>query len=177
MTDLGLISLFLFLHVGAAIIAFGPTFAFPIIGSFAAKEPMHGNFAARINEAIEDRIVIPFALSMPVTGVLLIYFAKFNLTDRSAWWLGIAIVLYIIAIYVAVVLQRPLVHKLVALTTRPPAGAPAGATAPAGGPAGGPPAGPPPELPATARAVQRNGMILGVLLVLIVVLMVVKPQF
>ena len=47
MTEFGLLTLFLFLHVGAAIIAFGPTFAFPVIGGMAAKEPMHGNFAIR----------------------------------------------------------------------------------------------------------------------------------
>ena len=129
MTEQGLLSLFLFLHVAAAIIAFGPTFAFPLIGRFASREPMHGNFAARINEAIEDRLVIPFALSMPVTGVFLIYFAHFNLLDRSAYWLDLAILVYIAAMFVAIVVQRPLVQKVVHLTTRPaaPAGAPVGA--------------------------------------------------
>jgi hypothetical protein len=173
MTDLGLLSLFLFLHVGAAIIAFGPTFVFPLVGGFASKEPMHGNFAARINEAIEDKLVLPFALTMPISGAFLIYFAHFNLLDRSAWWLDIAIVAYIAAIGISVFVQRPLVQKVVHLTTRP---APALGAAPAGPPAG-PPPGPPPGLMETTKAIQRNGSILGILLVIIVLLMVVKPQF
>lgn len=173
MTDQGLLSVFLFLHVGAAIIAFGPTFVFPLVGGFAGKEPMHGNFAARINEAIEDRIVLPFALSMPVTGIFLIYFAHFNLLDRSAWWLDLAILAYIVAIGISVVVQRPLVQKIVHLTTRPAA---APGAAPVGPPAGAPP-GPPPGLLETTKAVQRNGQFLGVLLVFIVLMMVVKPQF
>ena len=83
MTEYGLFTLFLFLHIGAAIIAFGPSFAFPIIGAMAGKEPMHGNFATRVNEALEDRLVLPFAISMPFTGVFLIWFGHTNLLDRS----------------------------------------------------------------------------------------------
>jgi hypothetical protein len=172
MTDQGLLSLFLFLHVGAAIIAFGPTFVFPLIGRFAGKEPMHGNFAARVNEAIEDKVVLPFAFTMPISGVFLIYFAHFNLLERSAWWLDLAILAYIAAIGISVFVQRPLVQKVVHLTTRP---APAPG-APAGPPAG-PPPGPPPGLLETTKTIQRNGQILGVLLVFIVLMMVVKPQF
>ena len=202
MTDPGLISLFLFLHVGAAIIAFGPTFVFPIVGRFAAREPMHGNFAIRINEAIENKLVIPFALTMPVSGALLIWLAHFNLLDRTAWWLDLAIVAYVIAISMAILLQRPAIEKLIHMTSRPPAGAPAmagdpamagapamggaaamapGASAMGGAPgmarAGGAPMGPPPEIAAITAMIRRNGSITGILLIVIVVLMVVKPQF
>src|SRR5437016_1599044 len=83
MTEVGLFSLFLFLHVISAIIAFGPTFTFALIGAAGAKEPQHGNFGLRLAETITDRVVIPVALTMPVTGVLLIWFGHFNLTDRS----------------------------------------------------------------------------------------------
>src|SRR5438094_475600 len=97
-TDQGLLTLFLFLHIGAAIIAFGPTFAFPLIGALARTEPAHTNFAVRINHLLTVRLVIPFALTMPVTGLFLIYFAHVNLADRSGWWLDIAIVVYIVLI-------------------------------------------------------------------------------
>jgi len=173
MTEYGLFTLFLFLHIGAAIIAFGPTFAFPIIGGLASKDPMHGNFASRVNEALEDKLVLPFAISMPFTGVFLIWFAHVNLLDRSGWWLAIAIVLYAIAITLAVAFQRPLVHRMVQLTA---GGPPPGAGS--GGPAvGARPAGPPPELLATGKKIQRNGQILSILIVLIVLLMVTRPQF
>ena len=177
MTEYGLFTLFLFLHIGAAIIAFGPSFAFPIIGAMAGKEPMHGNFATRVNEALEDKLVLPFAISMPFTGVFLIWFGHINLLDRSGWWLDIAIVLYAIAITLAVAFQRPLIQRLVRLTAGgPPPGA--GAGGPAGEPAAGArPAGPPPEILATTKKIQRNGMILSVLVVVIVLLMVTRPQF
>ena len=171
MSDQGLVSLFLFLHVGAAIIAFGPTFVFPLIGSMSGKEPMHGNFGLRLSEMMEDRLVIPFALSMPVTGLLMVWFAHFDLTNRAFYWIDIAIVLYIIAMVIAIGLQRPNVQRLVAMTSRPPA------TAPASPGPGAAPAGPPPEFLAGVAASRRNGMILTVLLVAIVFLMVVKPQF
>ncbi len=177
MTDFGLFTLFLFLHVGAAIIAFGPTFAFPLIGRMASKDPAHANFAARVNEVLEDKLVIPFAISMPITGVFLIYFGHVNLADRTGWWLGIAIVLYAIAITIAIAIQRPLVQTLVRLTAGgPPPGA-GGPPAAGGAPAGGRPMGPPPAVLETVKAIQRNGKILGILIVLLVLLMVVKPQF
>ena len=55
MTDFGLFTLFLFLHILSAIVAFGPTFVFPIIGAMSSKEPAHGNFGVRINEIVTDR--------------------------------------------------------------------------------------------------------------------------
>ena len=182
MTEVGLFSLFLFLHIGAAIIAFGPTFTFPVIGGMGARDPMHANFAVRVTEALEDKFVLPFAISMPFTGVGLIYFGHINLADRSGWWLSLGIVLYVIALYIAVFVQRPTVQHMVKITAGgpPPGAGPAGSAGlggAAGGPGSGRPAGPPPEVVATARKIQRNGGILGLLIVLIVLLMIVRPQF
>jgi hypothetical protein len=178
MTEQGLISLFLFLHIGAAIIAFWSTFAFPIIVSLAANEPQHRNFAIRANEAIVARLVIPLALTMPITGLLLIWFAHFNLLDRVFWWLDIAIVLYVILVYVGIFLQHPALLRAIELTSRPPGGQGASAMPGApGAPAAGAPAGPPPEVAAAGARIQRNGIVLTILIVVIVFLMVVKPQF
>jgi uncharacterized membrane protein len=168
MTDQGLLTLFLFLHIGAAIVAFGPTFIFPLIGAMARREPAHTNFAVRINEMLTDRVVIPFALTMPVSGLFLIYFAHVNLADRSGWWLDIAIVLYVILVSIGIFVQRPTVRRMVELTSNPP---------PAPAPGSPPPSGPPPAVRETAAQIQRNGSILGVLIVVIVLLMVAKPQF
>lgn len=168
MTDLGLLSLFLFLHVGAAIIAFGPTFTFPLIGAMGGKEPAHGNFAVRVNEMMADKLVIPFALTMPVSGAFLIYFAHVDLTARTGWWLGLGIILYIIAISIGIFVQRPTVRHLVELTSKAP---------PPPAPGSPPPSGPPPAIRETAAKIRRNGSITGLLIVLIVLLMIVKPQF
>ena len=88
----------LFLHVLGAIAAFGPTFAFPIIGAMGGKEPQHANFATRVSAAISDRLVIPLAIVQGVTGVLLILISGRDLTAPSSRWLLLAIVLYAIAL-------------------------------------------------------------------------------
>lgn len=169
---------FLFAHVLGAIIAFGPTFSFPIIGRMGGMEREHGNFATRVSAMVSKVQVAPFALLQGVTGVSLILTR--NIDVMKASWLMVAIVLYLTALGYALFVQTPAVQKVIAMTSGgPPAGArpadgpPLGAP-PAGGPPGG---GPPPELMAAVRKVQRGGMILAGLIVTIVFLMVVKPKF
>lgn len=157
----------LFLHVLGAIIAFGPTFAFSIIGAMGGAEPQHANFATRVSHRIGDILVEPFAISMGVTGALMIWAAEIPFLDASMRWLQIAIVLYLIALGLALFVSRPNVKRIIALS---------------GGEGGAPPAGPPtgpppPELLGAVAIVQRIGMILIVLLVTIVFLMTVKPDF
>ena len=151
----------LFLHVLAAVVAFGPTFAFPIIGGMGGREREHANFAVRVSETVTSRIVLPVALTMPVTGVGMIVIAGLDLASRAYWWLGIAIVLYVIAISIGVLNNLPASRRMIELTSAPPA----------------PGSGPPPELPALRNRVVRGGMVNTVLIVVIVLLMVVKPQF
>jgi uncharacterized membrane protein len=152
----------LFLHVLGAIAAFGPSFAFPIIGAMGGKEPQHGNFATRVSETISGRLVYPIGITLPITGALIILVRGIDLSSRAYWWLGIAIVLYIIAYGYSFFSQRKTVERLIEITSGPP---PAGAT------------GPPPELPGLVQRIQRGGMLLTALLLAIIFLMVVKPQF
>ena len=62
----------LFLHVMGAIVAFGPTYAYSIMGRMAGREPQHANFSTRQVEAISRGPVYPLAIIQGVTGVLLI---------------------------------------------------------------------------------------------------------
>jgi hypothetical protein len=159
MDQLTVFRLFLFLHVVGAIVAFGPGFAAAVAGAMVAKEPQHANFFARTQVAIGNRLVTPAALSMAVTGVLMILVLGWSTIVGPKLWLPVAIVIYIIAIVYAVAVQAPAGRKLVELTATPPApGSP-----------------PPPELPATARRVRTGGIALSTLIVIIVFLMVVKP--
>lgn len=151
--------LLLFLHVMGAILAFGPTFAYSIMGAMAGREPQHANFSARQVEAIGNKLVYPLAIFQGVTGVLLIVASGRNLTTEK--WLGIAIVLYAIALTYALTVQRNALHRLIELTSTPPA----------------PGSAPSPEIPATVKKIQRGGMFLGLMIVVIVFLMVVKPTF
>jgi hypothetical protein len=161
--DLGqLFPFFLFLHILGAIIAFGPTFAFSIMGGLAGKEPQHANFSSRQVAAISRGIIYPLAIIQGITGLLLIASGKIDVSTRP--WLAIAIVLYLILLYYGLVVQRNALHHLIELTSTPP-------------PPGTPSGPPPPEVMAAVKKVQRGGMFLGILIVVIVFLMVVKPTF
>ena len=161
-----LVPWFLVLHVLGAIIAFGPTFTFSVIGGLGGAEPMHGNFATRISEAITTRRVIPVGLTMPVTGIGLIWSVGIDPFASHTRWLAAGIVLYAVALTYALAVQLPTVRRIVAMTSGPPPGAP---PAP-------PPGGPPPGLMEAVRKVQRGGMLLSGLIVVIAFLMVVKPN-
>ena len=161
-----LIPWFLFLHVLGAIIAFGPSFSFPIIGAMGAADRPHGNFATRVGLAISTKRVVPVALTMPVTGIGLIWSAGFDVFSATSRWLLLGIVLYVLLFTFAVTVQIPTTRRIIAMTSGPPP-----ETAPDAAPAG-----PPPELMALIRKVQRGGMFLSVMIAVIVFLMVVKPN-
>ena len=149
----------LFLHIMGAIVAFGPGYAVMVTGPMAAKEPQHANFFARTQLATALRLVTPASLSMAVTGILMIATRGYSNIVGSRWWLGVAIILYVIAIVYSMAVQAPAGRKLVELTSSPPA----------------PGQLPSPEIPATARRVRLGGMFLAALVVVIVFLMVTKP--
>lgn len=153
----------LFLHVMGAILAFGPTFAYSIMGAMAGREPQHANFSSRQTEAIGNKLVYPLAILQGVTGVLVFISAP---TDefKVGFWLPLAIVLYATALIFALTIQRNALHHLIQLTSTPP-------------PPGTPPGPPPPEVLVTVKKIQRGGIFLGALIVVIVFLMVVKPTF
>ncbi len=161
-----LIPWFLFLHVMGAIIAFGPSFSFSIIGAMGAVDRSHANFATRVSHAISTKRVVPFALSMPVTGIGLIWSAGIDPFTRDTRWLALGILLYIVLLTFGLTVQIPTTQRIVERTSGPPP-----ETAP-----GSAPSGPPPALMALILKVQRGGMFLGVMVAVIVFLMVVKPD-
>jgi len=154
------LAIFLFLHVMGAIIAFGPTFSFPIIGKMGGAEPQHANFATRVTAAIADQRVLPLAVFQGITGVALILVTGINLLATR--WLLVGIVLYLITLGYNIFIGTPRVKKIIEMTSAPP---PPGAS------------GPPPELLAAIVSSRRGGMFNAVMIVLIVILMVTKPQF
>ncbi len=149
----------LFLHVFGAILAFGPTYAFRIIGAKGGAEPQHANFASRVTEAIGTGQVYPLAILQGITGVLLLLLVKINLLGTP--WLLLGIALYLVALVYALTIQRNTLHDVIEMSSAPP-------------PADAPP-GPPPALLAAVQKVQRGGMFLGATIAVIVFLMVVKP--
>jgi len=155
----------LFAHIFGAVVAFGPTFAFPLIGGMGGKEPMHANFATRVSGAIAKKITWPLALLQGVTGVALLLLSGRDLTQAANYWLDAAIVLYVGALVYSHYVQTPRVGRIIEMTSTPP-------PPPAPGVA---PAGPPPALLALIKGVQQGGKILTGLLTVIFFLMIVKP--
>jgi hypothetical protein len=150
----------LFLHIAAAIIAFGPTFVFPIIGSLLEKNPASAHFAVELMHKIETRLVLPVALTMIVSGIGLIFSANIDLTKTP--FLGVSIVLYLIALGIAFFNQVPTTAKLLEATA-------------VGPPPGAPPGPPPPHIAALINRARVGGQVLSALLITIIFLMVVKP--
>jgi uncharacterized membrane protein len=154
----------LFLHVMGAIIAFGPPFAFMILGPMTGREPAHANFALRFQEATSKRLIVPLAVFQGVTGVLLIWKVGINLFATG--WLLVAIVLYLAALAIAFLVLIPTVNELVEATSAPP---------PPPAPGAAPPSGPPPHIAALVRRARLASMTNAALIVVIVFLMVTKP--
>lgn len=159
-----LLLILLFLHVGGAILAFGPTFTFPILGPMAGREPQHVNFALRFQLRVATRLIVPLALFQGVTGLLLVWKISFDLLTRG--WLLVGIALYLVALVVTIGIGLPTIRKLIELTSGPPPTPPPGAA---------PPSGPPPHVAALVKRGRQVGMIQAVLIILIVFLMVTKP--
>ena len=181
MTSEGLFGLFLFLHVLGAIVAFGPGLSLGAIGAFGGREPQHANFAARLGHMLSTKVVIPVGLTLPLTGAALIWIAQIDLSARQNWWLGLAIVIYVIAILFAIFVQTKNAERVIELSAGGPPPGPAAAMAgsPSTSPAGAParPGGPPPHIAAAIARVRQGGIFLSIMIVTIVLLMVVKPRF
>jgi uncharacterized membrane protein len=150
-----LIAILLLIHVAGAIIGFGPTFTFAILGPMAGRSGAHGIVLLEAMEAIEKRLTTPVALFFqPASGVAMIFVAGFNNAFFSHYWLWSAIIIYVVAIYLSFMGQNPRLAKMIAIAK----------------------AGPPtPEFLKLAQANARGGQILTVLLVVIIILMVTKP--
>jgi len=155
----------LFLHVMAAIVAFGPTFSFAIIGAMGGREREHAYFANRLSQRIGHILVEPFAISMLFTGALLIWAGEIPLFQPDTRWLLLSIVLYVMALLLSFFVSQPNVRRIVAMQA-----AAAGAEGPPAGP-------PPPEMLRAITVVQRTGMALGLLTLTIVFMMVMRPNF
>jgi hypothetical protein len=153
----------LYLHIAAAILAFGPTFTFPIFGAAIAKEPAHTGFALRLQERIARGMVVPIGLTVLVTGIAMILTVHINLTKTP--YLGAAIVLYLIALGLSLGVLLPAVSRMIRLAD----------AMPPGGPPPGAPPGPPPAMVPLISRVRIVGGITSLLVLVILFLMVVKP--
>jgi hypothetical protein len=143
----------LFLHILAAVIAFGPIFVFPLVGVLAAKSPQHIAFAVAINHAIEERLVLPIGSTMLISGAGLIWTANINFFTTP--YLIVAVVLYLAALGIGSGVLLPNTKKMMGIVE-----------------GGG---GPKPELFRLIKANQQFGGALIVAFLVIVFLMIIQP--
>jgi uncharacterized membrane protein len=158
------LALLLFLHVFGAIVAFGPTYAFILLGPMAGREPQHVNFAIRFQHLISSRVILPLAVLQGITGLLLVWRTGIDLFATT--WLLVAIVLYVIALAIGFGVLLPTASKLVEATSAPP---------PPPQPGEPPRQGPPPHIAALVRRARMAGTTNAILILVIVFLMVTKP--
>jgi hypothetical protein len=156
-----LVIILLIVHVFSAILAFGPTFAFPFIAMAARNEPMHANFAIRTIAKVSHVIVLPVAVSMLVSGLLMVWQLHINLFATP--WLLTALAVYLVAMGLATGVMLPTEKKLIAMTDFLRTGQP---------PEGGPPLA---QITAAGKRMQITGMVLSLLILTMVVLMIWKP--
>lgn len=154
---MGYFEILLLIHIAGAIIGFGPTFAFAVLGPMSGK--LGGPQAVGILKgmvAIERRLVIPVAtVFQPLSGVLLIFESGRNQNFFDHEWLWISILLYIVLYYTAVFVQTPTVHKVVELAEDGKAGTP--------------------EFLQNVAKTQKIGPVITVGLTIIIFLMIAKP--
>jgi hypothetical protein len=156
----------LFVHILGAIVAFGPTFVFPLIAGSAERSRRDLQiFGLRLNHLIETRVVVPVALTMPISGAALIIDTHIDLAKTN--WLTTAIGLYVVAVILAVVHQVPTTNRLIKLAEATPTAGPGGAAAAATASAS--------EIAALFTRLKAVGGVLHLLVVTILVLMVWAP--
>ena len=155
----------LFLHVMGAIIAFGPTYAFIILGPMTGREPAHANFALRFQEA-HFQAADPASGDISRASPACCSSGRSGINVFATTWLLVGIVLYVIALATAFMVLIPTTAKLVEATSTPP---------PPPAPGAPPPSGPPPHIAALVRRARMAGMFNATLIVVIVFLMVTKP--
>lgn len=154
-------------HLLCAIVGFGSTFVYPIIGAHASK--VRGVGAAEISNASEKAgkfLSEPFIIGNGVFGVALALAGPYDFGDR---FVGIAFGLYVVAMVVSFGLHLPNLKKMNGLANELAAMGP-----PPAGAAGGPP----PqalEMERRGKLAARNGGILHLLFAAVLILMVWKP--
>ena len=156
MFDPEMLQLWKFLHYLGAIAAFGYGFYAPVFGMAVAREPQHSNWFSRAAKRVSNFVITPFAIFMFITGAALIETSV--AWEWSTRWLSVAMLLYFIALFIALFLQRSSLNKVIALSGEPPG-----------------PDGPPAELLKHSQRMKIYGVVLLLLTLAILALMVWKP--
>ncbi len=143
---------FKFLHVLLAIVAVGFNATYGILLGRASKEPEHTRHVLDSVRFLDQRVANPAYGLLLVTGLIMVWVGD---VDLMQFWLATAIVLYVLAALLGIVLYAPVVRgQAAALEREGPASA---------------------EFQRLSKRGAVLGAIVGVDVVIIVFLMVTKP--
>ncbi len=93
----------LFLHVGAVIVALGPTFALPFLQAYAQRDSVGSTrFMLQFSERIYHILVVPGSLIVLVFGLALVAANDRGYRESFPAWLGICAFWFIIALALSV---------------------------------------------------------------------------
>ena len=154
---MGWFEFLLLVHILGALIGFGPTYGFAVLGPLSGKlEGPQSLGALKGIVAIERKLVMPVAtVTQPLSGALLIFESGRNENFFSHEWLWIAILIYIATYYSAVFHQTPAVERIIELAESGQAGSD--------------------EFMAAVKKTQKLGPLITLALTTIVFLMITKP--
>jgi hypothetical protein len=168
--DEGIYKFVFLLHIASAIVGFGSTFVYPILGSVASERRGIEAVALSDGSLKSAKLVTePFIYATAVFGLILVI-----ITDQWEFgqtWVWSSIILSVVAVGFSHGVHQPNLKKMNELTHQ---------LAEMGPPPEGAPAGPPPqavEMEKRGKDAARNGAILDVFLLLILILMIWKPGF
>jgi hypothetical protein len=105
--DLGIFKVVYLIHLAAVVIGFGSSFVYPVLAAKARKLPVREAYAIN-HTALE---VSPFLTSYPIyvagaSGLILVFIGD-PITSFSQTWVSIAMLVFVLAVLVAVLLHGP----------------------------------------------------------------------
>ncbi len=107
-----LLTIVLFFHILAAIVAVGFNISYAVWIVRARREPTHTAFALKGVKFLDDRIANPAYGVLLVTGLLLVYLGHYSITTR---WIDSALILFVALIAVAAFVYTPALREQVKL--------------------------------------------------------------
>lgn len=146
----------LVIHVLGVVLGFGPTFAFPILGTMAQKDLGAMPALVRAMHKIAAYMATPADFIIPASGVVMIL-ASDGLWDpfqRNNRWLLAGIILYIVLFSIGQFILMPSSRRGLAYLDRQEFG---------------------PEFMSAMSVQKRFGPIAGLLTIVIIILMITKP--
>jgi uncharacterized membrane protein len=102
----------LFIHIFAAIIAVGFNISYPVWIIRARRDPTHTAFALKGIKFIDDRIANPAYGVLLITGLLMVYLGHYAITTL---WIAVALVLFVALILIAGLVYTPSLREQVKL--------------------------------------------------------------